>query len=129
MSRIELDMDGRQILMVMCEGNPGALNVMMSLMSRNAKIDPDSFLGPYSAITQLDELGIYGPHIWMAYKDICGEDIPKLIALLRAVQLGILSNSVVKEVVLVSRSTVKVALDIDEIYEAVCQELPNFNKQ
>jgi hypothetical protein len=51
-----------------------------------------SFMGPYGPILALDSHGIYGPHIWILYKEICGESIPRTIAILRAVQLGFLKE-------------------------------------
>lgn len=127
-TRITLEMSGKEIIMAMCDGNPGAINVLMGLYKENERIDPDSFLGAFSAITQLDELGLYGPNIWMAYKDICGESFSRLIALLRAVQLGLLPREVLIEAVINSRKHLAVTINIEEIYEAVCKELPNFNK-
>lgn len=51
----------------MCEGNPGAINVIMMLLK-----------GPGGGIPEmlaLDSMGIRGPMIWVGYKDICGENI------------------------------------------------------
>jgi hypothetical protein len=76
----------------MSEGNPGALRVIMELFTEVPTIDPQNIMGGIGAILELDTLGVYGPRIWMLYKDVCGEDIAKTNWMLRAWQLGIISE-------------------------------------
>ena len=61
------------------DGNPGALNVLISLVNTG---NPDVLL-------VLDELEIYGPKIWLLYKDLAGEEIINMFALLDAARRGI----------------------------------------
>ena len=49
------------------EGNPGAMNVIMSMINKN----PAAFL----QLLSLDDMNIRGSQIWVAYKDYCGESI------------------------------------------------------
>jgi len=93
MSRIELHHSVMDIFQALGEGNPGALRVCMELMQQSANIDPDSALGGMGPLLSLDTLEIYGPRIWMLYKDVCGEDLTLTIALLRGHQLGMLSSA------------------------------------
>lgn len=53
----------------MADGNPGAVTVMAELLKMQ-----DGFI----ALAHLDDAGIYGPNIWLAYKDVCGSDINEL---------------------------------------------------
>ncbi len=76
------------IVLKMSQGNSGAANVMVQLFIKNADIDPDSVFGEYSTVLMLDSMGIYGSEIWILFKDICDQNIHKMILLLRAVQLG-----------------------------------------
>jgi len=76
----------------MSEGNPGALRVIMELYKETPTIDPQNLLGGLGPILDLDTLGIYGPRIWMLYKDVCGEDVAKTNWMLRAWQLGVISE-------------------------------------
>ena len=54
-------------------GNPGALSVLMQCYEK------DFFVGQL-VTANLDEKGIYDGHIWVLYKDKCGEDLDKFIA-------------------------------------------------
>jgi hypothetical protein len=73
----------------LAEGNPGAVTALLELAKQNERIDPDCAFGPVGPLFQLDTLGIYGSRIWMLYKDVCGQNVLYTLAVLRAVQLGI----------------------------------------
>lgn len=77
------------VITELADGNPGAINVIMALLKDAAKIDPDAAMGSLHALLDLDTMGIYGPSIWMLYKDVCNHDITKLLAMQRCSQLGI----------------------------------------
>jgi hypothetical protein len=62
-------------------------------MKEAPAIDPDDFMGGFGCILQMDTFGIYESRIWMLYKDVCGQDLTKMLTLLRGVQLGIISQS------------------------------------
>ena len=79
--------------MKMSDGNPGALRVCSDLINYGGLIDTDSAFGGFSNVMDLDSLGVYGGRIWMLYKDVCGESLWKMIAVLRANQLGIIDEN------------------------------------
>jgi len=83
MGRIQLNDTAPDIVKKMCDGNPGALVVLMKLLSQ-------TFHGVHGAmlIVYLDEWGIYGPDIWILYKDHCHESMQLLERAIRAVQCG-----------------------------------------
>jgi len=66
--RINLDMSPADAVVKMADGNPGATHVMCELL------EPDLVEG-FMDICRLDGLALYGPDIWLAYKDVCGSDI------------------------------------------------------
>ena len=84
---------GISAMIKMSDGNPGALTVLTSIMQQAAAIDPDDFLGALGPILGLDTLGVYGSEIWMLYNDVCDQNITGVLTLLRANQLGMLSNA------------------------------------
>lgn len=90
--RVQLTDSVMDIMQKMSEGNPGALTVCMHLLNRGEKIDPQDIMGGLGNILSFDTHGIYGSRIWMLYKDVCGEHLGKMAALLRAVQLGFFSD-------------------------------------
>lgn len=74
--RINLDMALIDAVVKMAEGNLGATRVMCELMEPN-------LVEGFMDICRLDDLELYGSDIWLAYKDVCGEDIEKLRQRLR----------------------------------------------
>jgi hypothetical protein len=69
----------------------------------------------------LDSFAIYGANIWLLFKDVCGQNIVHMIAVLRAVQLGLVDERAVHEAI-DGTST----LSIDEVLSAVREVLPDF---
>lgn len=67
------------------------MSVCSSLLRIGSTLDPQALMGSYSAFMNLDMIGVYEDRIWMLYKDVCGSNIVKTFAALRAVQLGIVS--------------------------------------
>lgn len=63
---------GEQMIVRMCKGNPGALNVLMQTL--NVGVTEGAV-----ATLKLDALKIWGSDIWVAYKYICGEDLDKFV--------------------------------------------------
>lgn len=127
-SRIRLEMTQMDAIVAMCEGNPGAGVACAEIMRTAETIDQDAALGGIGIILSFDDMGIYGSRIWMLFKDVCGQDTVKLLAILRARQLGGLAG--------ISEAKINHAIDncgegIDheEVLKAVKKELPKFNAQ
>lgn len=77
--KITGNMSIMDMIMVMSEGNPGALNVIMGMMS-----DPRSMID----ILLLDSLDIRGSKIWMLYSDCCEQNKKKFDRTLMALRCG-----------------------------------------
>ena len=120
--RIDLDDNMMNMMVKMVEGNPGAINVCMQLLAD--KNDPDSFLGGMGNILSLDTHGIYGSNIWVLFKNVCGQNILNVVTVLRAVQLGLYSESDLWNCI--DNCTV---LDCEQLRERVKQIIPNFAPQ
>lgn len=65
------------IAIKMSQGNPGALTVIANLLKE------DPMMGIMDVL-HLDDMGMRGPQIWVAFKDHCGQDLDKLRTALRA---------------------------------------------
>lgn len=122
--RIELVDTPVSAVMKLAEGNPGAITVCGQILKQGEAIDPDGLLGGIGALLSLDTIGLYGPNIWVLYKDQCGQNIAKLLAVLRAVQLGFIGA---EEVVAASADRGDSALDIPALYAKVKEFLPRFD--
>jgi hypothetical protein len=123
-NRLSLTDDPKSGIMKMCDGNPGGLNVLISLMTETGKIDPDSALGGWGCLFDLDEMGIYGSHIWILYKDVCGENLTNLVGLLRAYQLGFIEERLIVDASYERNRS----LPIDDLLKKVREQLPAFAK-
>jgi hypothetical protein len=67
------------------------VNVLMELLRDAATIDPDHIFGSVGPLIMLDAAAIYGPRIWALYAYQCERHVSRLVGLLRANQVGILS--------------------------------------
>lgn len=64
-------------LMKMSDGNPGAAVVLNKIMAASGPVG-------LMQILHLDSQGIYGPDIWLGFKDVSGEKIDVFLHKLRA---------------------------------------------
>jgi hypothetical protein len=79
------------------EGNIGAAVCIMDLMKHSEEIDPLSYLKVIGPVMLLDSLGIYGPNVWVIFKT-SEQNHARMLAVLRATQLGMLSSEALLEV-------------------------------
>jgi hypothetical protein len=119
--RIQSHMTVFDAIVAMADGNPGALRVMTEILKAGGTIDPDAVDG-FIHLLNLDTLRIYGPKIWMLYKDVCGEDLAKTIAVLRAVQLGFVDAATAHNAI-ENRGR---GLDLPTLVSKVLDRLPDF---
>lgn len=129
MARIELTDTTLDVLLKMADGNPGAIRVLGELMKEGPVIDPDSWGGGLASVLDLDTLEIYGPQIWVLYKDVCGSDIRRLILLQRAAQLGFFRHDRIKAMAADDSRRARLSdEEWAEIDSKVCERLPRFAK-
>lgn len=121
--RLTLEDTDRSSILKMAGGNPGAINVCMNILTQGAAIDPDNWFGQLGALLVLDTLNIYESRIWILYKHVCGQDLTTMLALLRAAQLGIMSES--ELIGAIDANTIS-PLRRKEIVTLVKEQLPNF---
>lgn len=67
---ITLEMSIMDLMTLMCEGNPGALTVIIEIMKRE-----DGFL----YLCHLDDMNVRGSQIWIGFKYHCGQDVNRFI--------------------------------------------------
>ena len=121
-TRIELNDNMMSAIMKLSEGNPEAMSVCIRLVKEGEYIDTDCFCGGLGQLLSLDTEQVYGPKIWMLYKDVCKEQLWKMIAVMRAVQLGFITNSVLHHAI----ENRGAGLNVDECVEKVTAQLPGF---
>lgn len=122
-TRLNLNMSTLDVVVALADGNPGATVAMLELMKSAPIVDPQSACGGIGPLLNLDVNGIYGPRIWMLYKDVCGQDPARTIAVLRAYQLGMLST----EALDIAIDNYGRGIDVDDLVAKVTAKLDNFN--
>jgi hypothetical protein len=89
---------------------------------------PLSYLKVIGPVMLLDSLGIYGPNVWVIFKDVCEQNHARMLAVLRATQLGMLSSEALLEVSNRYRNEGKVkTIDVAELYFKVKDFLEDFD--
>ena len=119
--------DVRQMLIKMSDGNPGGLTAMIQLLKETESIDPINALGGVGNILQLDDMGIYGTDIYVLWSDICDRNTARLITVLRATQLGLISRETVINASSRQDYSGKTMIPIEDLYKQVKEELDVFD--
>lgn len=90
LDKILSDTSIRGFISDMAEGNIGAMRVLHELLGEGETLANEVLIpgGGIGLIGGLDWLGIYGPRIWMLYKDVCEERLAVMIALMLLVRFG-----------------------------------------
>jgi hypothetical protein len=109
-----------KLISKMAGDNPGAINVCRDIISEAEEIDPNS-IGGLGILMQLDVLGIHSGRIWILYRSVCGQNLVKLFAVMRASQLGLITNKSI-----IASIDRRDPLDTDAILAAVRSELGTF---
>lgn len=114
-------MNFNDALFALSDGNPGAINVMLDNLKQGDEIDPQNGLGAWGFLLNLDNFGIYGSRIWRLYKNLCDERLPIAVAMVRSVQMGIISKEDLDAAI-----DGKKNLNPDEVAERLKRELTEF---
>lgn len=126
-TRIALNDSVKDIIIKMSDMNPGAIGVMMNIISDTESIDPDCLMGGIGVIMMLDNNQIYGSDIYVLHSDICGRNLSRMLAVLRAVQLGLFSGETLRDAASRQDYSGKKMVPVEEIALKVKERLPNFN--
>lgn len=124
--RIKLTDSTMSAIVKMSDGNPGAMNVLMQLLQPN-NIDPDNVMGGMGVILTLDSIGIYGSDIYVLNSDLCERNLAKMLAVLRATQLGLFSRETLKDACHRQDYSGRELVPVEELYLKVKERLPNFD--
>ncbi len=88
MEKIKANMSMMDIIMVMSEGNPGALTILMQMIK-----DPSGFLD----ILTCDSLEIRGSKLYMLWNDCCRRNYAKFKRTLTMLRTGIFSQEEIEK--------------------------------
>lgn len=114
-----------ELIANLAQGNPGAVTVIMKILTDGIRIDPYDYAGGFGSVLYMDSMNIRGPKVWMLYKDVCNENIVKTMAMIRATQLKIIS----KDELLYAIDNRGTGVDVEVCLSKVKELLPNFGKE
>jgi len=124
--RLCLNMTVMEVLTAMCGEDSDSQFILREILVNTARIDPDTMLGGIGAIWKLDSLHIYDERIYMLWNGVCQCNVAKMIAVLRAHQLGQLAGTT-EEALNFAIDNRGAGLDLVAVVAAVKEQLPNFD--
>lgn len=127
MEKITLSDSISSAISKMAEGNIGAVNACISLIEEGERTDPQNMMGGFGCILDLDREGIYGTDIYVFWNDICNQETSKMMAVLRAVQLGFFSGRVLADACHRQDYSGRSMIPVEELYKMVTERLPAFD--
>ena len=123
--RFKMGMPIKDYISQLSEGVTSAFILMLRSTIEGAQVDPDSAFGEFTPLFLLDQYGIYGEDAVTMYETVCGSDIEDFIAVLRAVQLGLLSRTVLHHAL----NNNGEGVCIEDVRGAVRKRLPHFGSR
>jgi hypothetical protein len=127
MSKIQLTDNTMDVVVKMSEGNPGAMNALMEILSKGKLIDTDDPIQGLGAILMLDTLGIYGSDIYVLHSDICDRNLAKTLAVIRGTQFGYFDGKLLANACHRQDYSGRDIVPVEELYQKVKERLPNFD--
>lgn len=127
MSKIALADNAMSAVIKMCEGNSGAMTALIEVIKCGEQVDPDDFMGGFGKILALDTLEIYGTDIYFLWNYICDRNTSRMIAVLRANQLGFISDQLLRDVCHQQDRSKSDIIPVEELYSKVVERLPEFD--
>ena len=116
-----LDLPFPQAAGLLVDGNVGAISAILKCVKAQPTVDPDDAMGPFSVLFSLDNLDCYGPRIWQLFKKVCDQNPLRMLAVMRAIQLGIVRHADVTKAI-----DGGARLDVDDLLAKVRERLPSF---
>ena len=130
--KLKASMTGQEIVCnVMSDGLPGVIILCCELLKRTPEIDPLVIAGGYGILVILDDADIRADRLAVLYHDVCQCNLVYLIALTRALQLGLadVTKEAVDQAITKGYRHKPHDLDLPTILSVVKEELLDFNDQ
>ena len=124
--RIKPSMNSYERINVVVDGYPAAVSVCSKIIKNYYRVDPRNTFGFTTYICTLDRLGIRGEKLYTLWNDICGRHISKLIALIKAYQMGQVAG-VTQNLLDVAISQKSSNINFGAIFKRLTDEMPEFN--
>jgi len=124
---IRCQKDVMDVIIEMTGGDLNATLILIRIFLKTPEIDPYDNLKGLGPIHTLDSLNIWDEKIYKLWSDVCSKNDIRMVAVLRAYQLGGLAG-VTKDALNYAINHKK-DIDLNEVMRAVKEQLPNFNTE
>ena len=81
------------ILINMSEGNPGSLRVLFEILEAKK----NDILASLEVFSTLNDMKLYGSHLYMLWNDCCGNDINKTLLVIQKYREGKITDDDINE--------------------------------
>lgn len=129
--RLTLEMTMQEVVEAMASDGSftsvNAVAICSEILRYGKSIDLDDLFEGFGSLMSLDSLGIWGNNIRLLH-EMCDRNITKMIAVLRAYQLGQLAG-VTREKLMHAIANKGEGIDLDAVMVAVKTRLPRFNSE
>jgi len=115
MGRIKSSMDLLEMIEAVSGGTPGTIAVISGILQDFHKLDPENLLDLPGYLFIMDTFGIYDGNLWNIHSRLCEMEIVKTIAILRGLQLGILSSDQLERILKSKVETINFSVLITQI--------------
>lgn len=110
-------------ILLLSEGNPGAITAMLEMISEYQNIDPQAIFGSYHVIMFLKDYNFKGTNIWNLWKNVCDQKHVNFAAVMRGHQMGFITRQTIDN--LAKGDTLQI--DFPKLIEQIKERLPTFN--
>jgi hypothetical protein len=116
----------KEMILALAEENTSAIQLLREICSSGADIDDTCFDEMFKStkiLVAVDMTELYGENLSLLHHNVCQGDLVKTMAMIRANNLGIISQADLKSI-----ATGAQKIDVDGVVEKVQEKLPYFNK-
>lgn len=124
----EVDIANKSFILGMAGGNEHVAKILLNIFLKNVDIDPSNVLKEAGPLVIMIHMDILGLKIQALHESICGSCYIKTIGVLRAVQLGIISQSELVGALSSPIGAARLAEQVDDIMSQVYSKIPDFKR-
>ena len=85
--------DFNDVLIKMSEGNPGSLRVLFEILEAKE----NDIFASLEVFSTLNDMKLYGAHLYMLWNDCCGNDINKTLLVIQKYREGKITDDDINE--------------------------------
>jgi hypothetical protein len=122
MSRLNINDTPANAVIKLVGNDAQAAAACIALVKAVETVEPKAEFGPFTPLLMLDQLALYETSIARLYTAVCGSDPAKMLAVLHATRLGLISVDELRRAI----SGRGPRLDTEQVLDLVRSRIPGF---